>query len=93
MVSKIGIVRFLDKYPKVKKSSVSLHFLKNNFKVIKGICKENASEQKYLIKICLKVTSILFAYSWLAVLVHYKTRALILIINVKINYWKVPLVN
>ena len=46
MVSKIGIVRFLEKYPKIKKSSVSLHFLKNNFKVIKGICKENASELK-----------------------------------------------
>ena len=44
MVLKISIVKFLNNYPKMKKSSLSLHFLKNNFKIIKEICYENASE-------------------------------------------------
>ena len=43
---KISIVKFVNKYPKMKKSSLSLHFLKNNFKIIKEICHENASEFK-----------------------------------------------
>ena len=30
---KISIVKFLDDYPKIQKSSISLHFLKNNFKI------------------------------------------------------------
>ena len=30
----------------MKKSSLSLHFLKNSFKIIKEICHENASEFK-----------------------------------------------
>ena len=30
----------------MKKSSLSLHLLKNNFKIIKEICQENASEFK-----------------------------------------------
>ena len=46
MVFKIWNVTFLKNYPKIKKSSVFLHFLNNNFKVIKDICKENASEFK-----------------------------------------------
>ena len=41
---KISIIKFLDDYPKMRKSSVSLHFLKNNFKVIKEVCREHASE-------------------------------------------------
>ena len=44
MVFKISIVRFLNNYLKVKQSSLSLHFLKNNFKVTKKICRESASE-------------------------------------------------
>ena len=44
MAFKISIVKFLNKYPKMKKSSLSLHFLKNNFKIIKEIYHENASE-------------------------------------------------
>ena len=32
----------------MKKSSLSLHFLKNNFKIIKEICHENASEFKWV---------------------------------------------
>ena len=39
-----GIIKFLDGYAKMQKSSVSLHFLKNNFKTIKEVCREHASE-------------------------------------------------
>ena len=41
---KIGIIKFLDDYPNMRKSSVSLHFLKNDFRVIKEVCREHASE-------------------------------------------------
>ena len=41
---KIGIIKFLDNYPTMRKSSVSLHFLKNNFRVIKEVCREHSSE-------------------------------------------------
>ena len=41
---KIGIIKFIDDYLKMRKSSISLQFLKNNFRVIKDICKEYASE-------------------------------------------------
>ena len=41
---KIGIIKFLDNYPKMRKSSVSLHFLKNNFRVIKEVCREHSLE-------------------------------------------------
>ena len=45
MPFKISIVKFRNKYPKMKKSSLSRHyFLKNSFKIIKEICHENASE-------------------------------------------------
>ena len=37
---KISIVKFANKYPRMKKSSLSLHFLKNNFEMIKEICHE-----------------------------------------------------
>ena len=43
---KISIVKFVNKYSRMKKSSLSLYFLKNNFKIIKEICHENASEFK-----------------------------------------------
>ena len=43
---KISIVKFVNKYPRAKKSSLFLHFLKNNFRMIKEICHENASEFK-----------------------------------------------
>ena len=43
---KILIVKFVNKYLTMKKSSLFLHFLKNNFKIIKEICHENASEFK-----------------------------------------------
>ena len=31
---KISIAKFVNKYPRMKKSSLSLHFLKNNFTMI-----------------------------------------------------------
>ena len=46
MVFKTSVVTFLSTYPKMKKSSLSLHLLKNNFKIIKKICHENANEFK-----------------------------------------------
>ena len=52
MVFKTSIVKFLIKYPKMKKSSLSLYFLKNNFKIIKEVFHEDASklEQRFLRK-------------------------------------------
>ena len=41
---KIGIVQFIHDYPKMKKSSISLHFLMNNFRIIKEVCREHSSE-------------------------------------------------
>ena len=41
---KIGIIKFINDYPKMKKSSISLHFLKNNFRLMKEVCKEHATE-------------------------------------------------
>ena len=41
---KIDIIKFIDDYPKMRKSSISLHYLKSNFRVIKEVCKEHASE-------------------------------------------------
>ena len=43
---KISIVKFKNKYSRVKKSSLSLPFLKNNFKMIREIRRENACEIK-----------------------------------------------
>ena len=43
---KISILKFLDKYPRMKKSSLTLLFLKNNLKIIEEICHENVSEFK-----------------------------------------------
>ena len=48
---KIGIIRFIDDYPKMRKSSISLHFLKNNFRLIKEVCKGHASEFQYSLEI------------------------------------------
>ena len=41
---KIDIVNFIDKCPKMRKSCISLFYLKNNFRVIKNVCQEHASE-------------------------------------------------
>ena len=39
-----SIVKFVNKYPRMKNSSLFLRFLKNNFKIIEETCHENASE-------------------------------------------------
>ena len=41
---KIDIVKFIDKYPKMQTSCISVFYLKNNFRVIKEVCQEHASE-------------------------------------------------
>ena len=41
---KIGIVEFISMYPKMEKSCIFLYYLKNNFKIIKEVCKENATK-------------------------------------------------
>ena len=39
IVFKISIAKFINKYPRTKKSSLSLDFLKNNYKnLYKAIC-------------------------------------------------------
>ena len=43
---KIGIVKFINDYPRMRKASVSLHFFRNNFKTIKEVSREHASEFK-----------------------------------------------
>ena len=46
---KIDIVNFIEKYPRMKNSCISLFYLKNNFRVIKNVCQEHASEfQQYV---------------------------------------------
>ena len=44
IIFKINTVKLINKYPKVKNSSLSLNFLKKYFKLIKEICEENAGE-------------------------------------------------
>ena len=41
---KIDIVNFTEKYPRMRKSCISLFYLKNNFRIIKNVCQEHASE-------------------------------------------------
>ena len=43
---KIDIVKFIDMHPKMQTSCISLDYLKNNFRVIKEVCREHASEFK-----------------------------------------------
>lgn len=46
---KLKIVNILDRYPKLKKSSMSLNLFKDYLKTIKEICKEIDSEFSFLI--------------------------------------------
>ena len=46
IVFKIALKKLIDDFPKIKNSSQSLNYLKKNLKLIKEICKENASEFK-----------------------------------------------
>ena len=48
IVFKIALRRLIDDYPKVKDSSLSLHYFKKHLKLIKEVCKENASKFKYI---------------------------------------------
>ena len=41
---KIDIVKFINQHPGMKKSSISLFYLKNNFRVLKKVCQELANE-------------------------------------------------
>ena len=41
---KIDIVNFKEKYPTMKKSCISLFYLKNNCQIIKNVCQEHSSE-------------------------------------------------
>ena len=41
---KIDVVKFIDKYPKMRTCFISLFYLKNNFRVIKEVCQEHTSE-------------------------------------------------
>ena len=46
IVFKITLSKLIDKYPKIKKSSLSLHYFKKHLKLIKEVCKESASDFK-----------------------------------------------
>ena len=46
IIFKINTVKLINKYPKVKNSSLSLNLLKKYFKLIKEICEENAGESE-----------------------------------------------
>ena len=46
IVFKIALFKLINNYPKVKNSSLSLHYFKKYLKTIREICKENASEFK-----------------------------------------------
>ena len=41
---KIDVVNFINQYPGMSKSSISLFYLKNNFRAIKNVCQEHSSE-------------------------------------------------
>ena len=44
IVFKIALKKLIDDFPKIKNSSLSLHYFKKHLKLIKQVCKENASE-------------------------------------------------
>ena len=54
MVFKINIVKLIDKYSKLMKSSVTLRFLENYYKDVKETCNENSNEFEQVKVICLK---------------------------------------
>ena len=45
---KIALSRLIDKYPKIKNSSLSLHYFKKHLKLIKEVCKESSSKFKQI---------------------------------------------
>ena len=44
IVCKIALSKLIDNYPKIKFSSLSLHYFKRYLKTIRQICEENAME-------------------------------------------------
>ena len=42
IIFKINVFKLLNKYPKLKNSSITLSFIKNYFKDIKEICKRSS---------------------------------------------------
>ena len=52
---KIALKKLIDDFPKIKNSSLSLHYFKKKSKLIKEICKESASEFKEIIKFSLNL--------------------------------------
>ena len=49
IVFKIALSRLIDGYPKIKNSSLSLHYFKKHLKLIKEVCKESANEFKSIL--------------------------------------------
>ena len=43
IVFKIALSKLIDEYPKIKNSSLPLHYFKKHLKLIKEVCKESAS--------------------------------------------------
>ena len=41
---KIDIVNFINRYPRMKKSCITLFRLKNDCRIIKNVCEEHSSE-------------------------------------------------
>ena len=50
IILKIALSKLIDGYPKIKESPLSIHYFKKYLKMIREVCKENASEFKQLIK-------------------------------------------
>ena len=48
IVFKSALCRLIDEYPKIKNSSLSLHYFKKHLKLIKEVCKESSSKFKQI---------------------------------------------
>ena len=48
VVFKIALCRLIDEYTKIKNYSLLLHYFKKHLKLMKEVCKESASEFKYI---------------------------------------------
>ena len=46
IVFKIALVKLINEYPKLKISSLSLHYFKKYLKTIREVCKDGATEFK-----------------------------------------------
>ena len=46
IVLKIALVKLINEYPKLKISSLSLHYFKKYLKTIREVCKDDATEFK-----------------------------------------------